>query len=113
MKTRVLIKGDSLEFSFDRGGDSMDDWVCTLNVLQFPGDTPAISRVIESSTNSSTGEEEWAGFITAAESALLTNSTSPNANGWQVIGKLVNSTTGEQETVVQGSTRFSQSPTWV
>jgi len=111
-KIRVLRKGESLNFAFDRGGESTDDYVCTLNVLQFPGDTPAISRVIALSTNTTTGESEWAGFITSTESDALVNSTSPNANLWWAIGNLVNATTGEEEQIAQGSVRFSLTQAW-
>ena len=111
-KIRVLRKGESLPFSFDRGNDSTDGFVCTLNVKQFPTDIASIQRVIALSTNTITGKLEWAGFITSTESDGLTNSTSPNANLWFAIGVLVNSTTGEEEQIAQGSVRFSLTQPW-
>ena len=111
-KTRVLRKGESLPFSFDRGEESTDGYICTLNVKQFPGDVASISRVIALSTNSITGKQEWAGFITSTESDALINSTSPNANLWWAIGVLTKSTTDEEEQIAQGSVRFSLTQAW-
>ncbi len=110
-KIRTLRRGESLPFSFDRGGESTDGFICTLNVAQFPGDTPTISRVIPLSTNSDTGNAEWSGLITSAESDTLTNNV--DSSLWWAIGILSNTTTGEEEQIAQGSVRFNVSRTWV
>ena len=88
-----IAQGESLEFSFDLDGDDVTGWVCTINVLQFVGDTPAISRVVDA-----TGDE-WVGYLTATETAAL----SPTGQ-WRLIANLTNSTTDEAQEVV---TRFT------
>ena len=109
-KIRAVKKGESLDFSFDRGGESLDGFICTLKVMQFKGDTPIISRVIEISTDETTGNQVWAGFITSTEMDTLDNST--NSNTWWAIGLLTNATTDEEEQISQGSVRFKLGAAW-
>lgn len=95
----LIKKGESLPFLFDRDGQDVDGWVCTINVSQYPGDVPAISRVVEPTGN------EWEGFLTSAETAAL-----PALGVWRLIGVLTNATTDEDESV---PVRFKLSEAWV
>lgn len=101
---RVVRKGGSLPFSFDRGDESIDGWVCTIKVLQFKGDSPAINRVITPT------KSVWSGFLTSAETDALTNSTKSSL--WFVIAILTNSSTNEEEQIATPSVRFNLVTTW-
>lgn len=83
---QTVRKGRSLPFIFDRNGESIDDWVCTINVQRYPGDTPAISRVIEADG------DEWPGFLTATETAALSD-----LGTWMLIGTITNSSEDRAE----------------
>lgn len=94
-------KGESFPFSFDLVGgsddNSIDDWVCTIEVKKFPGDTASISRVI-----TPTGSV-WSGFLTQAETSALAIGT------YRLIGVLTNSTTDEEQQI---PVRFNITDTW-
>ncbi len=101
----TIKKGESLDFVFDRGDKSINGFVCTLNVMQFKGDVPSISRVITPTGN------EWAGTITSTEMATLTNA--PKQNLWWAIGVLVDVTNDKEEQIADGSVRFTLGASWV
>ena len=101
---RDVRKGGSLPFSFDRGDESISGWVCTIKVLQFKGDTPAISRVITPT------DDAWSGFLTSSETDALTNSTKSTL--WWLVAILTNATTDEEEQVAPGSVRFNLVTSW-
>ena len=105
-KIRVVRIGESLPFTFDRGGESIEGWICTLNVLQFPGDTPKISRVIPSNVC----DKNWPGFLTSTETNELIEEI--NHNLWMAIGVLTKSSTDEEEQIAQGTVRFSLTEEW-
>lgn len=86
-------QGVSLPFTFDLDGDDVTGWICTINVMRFPGDTPAITRVITPTANT------WTGYLTATETAALT----PTGQ-WRLVGNLTNASTDQADEVVQ---RFS------
>lgn len=94
----LIKKGESLPFAFDRGGATIVGWVCTIKATRYPGDTPAVDRVIVP-----TGSE-WIGFLTSAETAALA------AGLWRLTGLLTNATTGERESV---PVRFNLAEAWV
>lgn len=81
---RIRI-GSSLDFTFDRDGDDLTNWVLTIAVKKRPEDTDIISRIITSEN------DKWTDFLTATETALL------SAGRYIIFGKMVNSTTGEKE----------------
>lgn len=85
---RGVNQGDVADFVFDRDGESISDWVCTLKVKQFPTDTSTVDREIEADNG------EWPGFLTKTETAALTVGVT-----YSMIGVLTNATTGEKDTV--------------
>lgn len=95
----LIKRGESLPFLFDRDGQDVSGWVCTINVSQYPGDTPEISRVVEPTGN------EWEGFLTSAETTALTK-----LGIWRLTGVLTNATTNERESV---PVPFNLSEAWV
>jgi len=102
-KITVIRQGESLPFVFDRSGESLDDFVCTINVKQFPADAASISRVIEVSTDPATGDAVWSGFLTSTETSAL------NTGLWYITAILVNSTDDEEEAV---PVRFQITVAW-
>ena len=85
-KMQTVRKGRSLPFSFDRDGESISGYICTIKVQRYNGDTPAISRVITPDNG------EWPGHLTAAETAAL------NSLGtWMLIGVITNATDDKAE----------------
>lgn len=96
-KTQVVREGESLPFVFDRGDESIEGWVCTIEVKKFPGDTSSLTRVIPAVGNS------WPGFLTSAETSGLAIGT------YRLIGVLTNTTTGEEEQV---PLRFNITDSW-
>lgn len=95
----VIRKGESLPFVFDRGGESIDGWICTIEVKNFPGDTALISRVITADGNT------WPGFLTSTETALL------DVGNYRLIGVLTNATTDQEEQITE-TTRFNVTDSW-
>ncbi len=110
-KIRSVKKGESLDFSFDRGGEPLTGFICTLTVLQFKGATPIISRVIPISLDVKTGMNVWSGFITSTEMDTLNNS--PNSNTWWAVGIIADAATLEEEQISPGSVRFKLGAGWV
>lgn len=94
---RVVRKGASMPFTFDLDGDSIEGWVCTINVRQFPSDSDIISRVITPVGS------EWPGFLTPAETDALSNKL------YRLTGVLTNASTGEEEQV---PVRFNITDAW-
>lgn len=90
-------QGESFDFSFGLDGESITDWVCTIEVKKFPGDTASISRVI-----TPTGSV-WSGFLTQAETSALAIGT------YRLIGVLTNSTMDEEQQI---PVRFNITDTW-
>lgn len=105
-KTQVIKQGESLEFSFDLGGESMDGYIFTIFVKQFPSDVASITRVIPETTDAQ-GNTVWAGFLTQAETSGL-----PNTGLWWIVGKAVNSGTDEESQITPGSVRFQMNQAW-
>lgn len=98
--TIIIRQGEDLEFCFSRDGDSLEGWVCTIFVKQYPNDAPAITRVIPVSTQDPL---TWQGFLTSTETAALA------VGSWLLIGKLTNSGTDEEDQVL---IRFAVSEAW-
>ena len=96
-KITVVRKGESLPFTFDRGGESITGWICTMQVREFPGDTASISRVI-----TAVGDT-WPGFLTQTETSAL------GVGLWRLIGVLAKATTDEEEQV---PLRFNITDSW-
>ena len=99
-KTQIIRQGESLDFTFDLGGDDVTGWVCTIFVKLFPDGTVFITREIEAEGDA------WPGFLTSSETALLAVSSK---TPYYLIGELTNSTTGEERQV---PIRFAVSETW-
>ena len=83
---QTVRKGRSLPFVFDRSGEDISGWICTIEVKQFPGDTPAITRVIEPDGR------EWPGFLTSTETAAL-----DPIGEWMLIGVITNAAENRAE----------------
>jgi len=96
----IIRKGESLPFVFDRSGEEITDWVCTIEVKRFPSDTSVITpRIIEPV------DRTWPGFLTSTESATLDN------KAYRLIGVLKNAVTNEEEQVME-TTRFNITSSW-
>lgn len=95
--TRIK-QGESLPFQFDRGGESLSGWTCTISVKKFPSDTAILSRAITPVGNT------WPSFLTQAETALFGIGTH------QIIGKLEKTGTDEEE---QEVLKFHVQEAWV
>lgn len=94
----VIRQGGSLPFVFDRDGESIDGWTCTINLMQFPGDTPTVSRVIAASGDT------WPGFLTEAETTGLA------IGHWRLVGVLDKASTDEKEKPI---IRFHVAKKWL
>lgn len=93
----IIQRGESFPFVFDRGGEPIDGWLCTIFVKRYPGNTASISRAI-TPTNG-----VWSGFLTAAE-------TTPLPISQQIItAKLTNASTNKAE---EQSIKFYVSSPW-
>lgn len=100
-KIVTIQPGESLPFSFDRGGNSISGWTCVMTVKQYPGGPVMIQRTITPNS-----KNKWAGFLTQTETSGLTKGL------YYMEAKLTNSTTDEEEAIVNGNTRFHVSPAW-
>jgi len=94
----VIRQGGDLSFVFDRDGEDITGFVCTVEVKKFPADTAIISRIIPPVN------EEWPGFLTSTETAALAVDT------YWLIAQLKNSTTDEERQIPE---RFQVSKAWV
>ncbi len=81
--------GDSIPFVFDRAGESLDGWICTINVKVYPGDATLVSRTITASG------DEWPGFLTQTETEAFSE------GDYRLIAKFVKASTDEQESSSQ------------
>ncbi len=97
-KLVVIQRGESLPFKFDRGGASIEGWVCVIKVKQFPDDVPIIERTI-----SADEDRAFSGFLTSTETALLLEGL------WYLTGVLTNASTDELEEI---PVRFKVSKSW-
>ena len=102
-KIQVIRQGESLPFSFDRSGEPLTGFTCTIFVKQFPDEVAAITRVIPETVDSN-GNAVWAGFITQTESSVLPLGL------WNITGKLQNISTDEEEAP---PIRFQVTKAWV
>ena len=66
-KITSIQKGESLPFSFDRGGESLGGWTCVIEVRRYPGDAAIVARTITPADN------KWSGFLTQTETAAFTS----------------------------------------
>lgn len=96
-KIQVIRRGESLPFSFDRGGLDISGYVCTIVVKQFTKDTALISRVVAPT------DQKWTGFLTSTETQAL------NEGNYFITGELVNASTDENEEI---PLRFQVSGAW-
>ncbi len=92
--------GDSIPFSFDRGGKSLDGFVCTINLRVYPGDSTLVSRAITAVGT------KWPGFLTATETASL------SVGDYRLSAKFVKAATDELESSSQDR-RFRLSVAYV
>lgn len=95
----ILRKGASLPFEFDRSGETIKDWICTIKVKKFPDDVASIDRIIPPARHS------WPGFLTSLETDALSN------GGYRIVGLLTNAVTGEEEQIVD-TVRFNLGQSW-
>jgi len=94
----VIRQGGDLSFVFDRDGEEITGFICTVEVKKFPADIAIISRVIPAVGNT------WPGFLTSTETAALDVGT------YFLIAQLKNSTTDEERQIPE---RFQVSKAWV
>lgn len=93
----IVRKGESLPFEFDRGAESIDGWVCLIEVKKLTADAALISRTITPTRS------VWSGFLTATETAALA------VGLYRLIAVLTNATTDEEEQVLL---RFNVTDSW-
>ena len=98
-KITVIRQGESLDFVFDRSGEDITNWICTINVKEFPDDDSSITRVIPEDEDANS----WDGFLTQTETSTLA------VGLWWIIGILTNSVTDEEEQV---PVRFNVTKAW-
>lgn len=92
-----IRKGEHLPFSFDRGGETIEGWVCTISWKKFPADAAIASRVITPT------DCVWSGFLTSTETAGL------DTGLYYLTAKLTNAADDEEE---QPSVRFGVTEAW-
>lgn len=95
----IINAGESLDFSFDRGGLPVEDWICTLVVKQYPHSTAEISRQIPIDEF-----EQWSGYLTSDETTALSS-----RGVYRMIGVLTNLITDEEEQI---PIRFQLNDSW-
>lgn len=61
----IVEQGETFDFDFDLSGDDVSGFTVTMNVLQYPGDSPAITRALTYS------DGKFIGTLTSAETAAL------------------------------------------
>ena len=83
---RKVRKGGSMAFVFDRGGETVAGWICTILVKPFKADASSITRVIQLDSNN-----QWSGYLTSTETDTLVASTL-----YRLIAILTNATTDEE-----------------
>ena len=81
--------GDSIPFVFDRAGQSLDGWVCTIFVKTFPGDVTLVDRIITAAGT------VWEGFLTSTETLAM------GVGDFRLIAKMVKAATDKRETASQ------------
>jgi len=94
-KILTVQQGESLDFCFDRGGNSITGWTCQLTVKLRATSPISIQRNI-TPTN-----DKWKGYITKSESEGLDPGT------YFMTAKLTNATTDQEEVIVD---RLNVSP---
>ena len=98
---QIIRAGESMDFVFDLDGASLDGWVMTIDVKEFPTSSSAITpRVIVAKGTT------WPGFLTKTETTALTEGTL-----YRLIGTAANATTGEEVQFTQDY-RFKIAPDW-
>ena len=95
---QIIEKGSSLDFVFDRSGESIEGWICRLVVKVNPADSAEISRVIPPAGRT------WPGIITSAEITALAS-----FGAYRAVGILVNASTDQEEQV---PVKFHISASW-
>ena len=85
---QTVRRGRSLSFVFDRDGQSISGYTCTIEVKRFNGAASEISRVI--APNGS----EWPGFLTASETTAL-----GDLGTWLLVGVITKDDTTEYQTI--------------
>lgn len=90
---QTVRKGESFGFEFDRSGESIAGYECTIQVKRFPGDSPSIARTIPAK------DGKWAGSLTSTETSLLSK-----LGEWMVIGVITNTADDSED---QQAIRFS------
>lgn len=95
---KIVRKGESLPFQFDRDGESIQGWICTIEVKKFPSDVSTIApRIIAPEGDT------WPGFLTSTETDTLVKGP------YRLIGVLTNASTDEEK---QDIIRFSVTDSW-
>ena len=86
----VANQGESVDFVFDRGGQPIDGFICTIVVKEFAADAALIERVVEPDE----GSASWSGFLTSTETGGL-----PIGTTYRFMAILANAATDEQDEI--------------
>ena len=95
----IVSAGSTLDFVFDRDGQLVENWACTILVKKYPYEDAEVSRVVPLDEH-----QTWRGFLTQAETDSLTR-----RGIYRMIAVLTNSTTGEKEEI---PARFQLNDPW-
>lgn len=95
----IIESGESLDFSFDRDGQSINDWACVISVKTHPDVAALLSRAVTPTGN------VWSGFLTQTETAAL------DPGLYYLVADLTNTTTDEKE-VIREKSRFRVTKAW-
>lgn len=85
MPITTIKQGESYDFEFDRDGEDINGWVCTINLKKYPDDTAIIKRVVTPT------DDVWSGTLTNQDTKSL------NVDQYMLIANITNATTGEKE----------------
>jgi len=97
-KTTVIQQSESLPFSFDRAGESLDGWTCTISVETAPDIAPVVGpRLIPAV------DKAFPGFLTSSETVGL------SVGDHTLIAVITNLTTDEEE---RAQVEFMVSKRW-
>lgn len=92
MSGNALITGqqaESIKFKFDRDGESITGFVCTITLKQFAEDSSVVTRIIPPDT----ADQSFPGFLTSTETTGLAIGL------WWLTGTLVNAVSNMQEQI--------------
>lgn len=103
----IIRDGGDLPFVFDRDGESVEGYVCTVTVKQFP--EIDLSTIIPDFVVPAVGNE-WPGELTPGQTQLLrASSLTVTTSPFYLTARITNATTNESREVPE---RFQLATSW-